>query len=90
MLFCIIIIRHSLSQALLVPVVSRLFRRPVHKILVKACICLDTKQYMHVAISAVSAIVNWVLRGSDKQRKCTHGRSWSMVIYSTNLTVSLN
>jgi hypothetical protein len=57
-LFCISIIRHSLSQALLTPVVSRLFRRPVHKILVKACICFVTKQNMPVAISAVSAIVN--------------------------------
>jgi hypothetical protein len=58
MLFYISIIRHSLYQGLLAPVVSRLFRRPVHKILVKACMCLDTKQNMHVAISDVSAIVN--------------------------------
>jgi hypothetical protein len=58
MLFCISTIRHSLSQALLAPVVPRLFRRSVHKILVKACICLDSNQNMHVAISAVSAIVN--------------------------------
>jgi hypothetical protein len=56
--FYISIIKHSLSQALLAPVVSRLFRWPVHKILVKACICLVTKQNMPVAISAVSAIVN--------------------------------
>jgi hypothetical protein len=45
-------------QALLALVVSRLFRRPVHKILVKACICLNTKQNMTVAISDVGAIVN--------------------------------
>jgi hypothetical protein len=57
-LFCIRIIRHILSQALLAPVVSRLFSRPVHKILVKAFICLVTKQNMPVAISAMSAIVN--------------------------------
>jgi hypothetical protein len=58
MLFCIITIRHSLSQALLALVVSRLFRRPVIKILVKACVCLNTKQNMHVALSAVGAIVD--------------------------------
>jgi hypothetical protein len=58
MLFCIGTIRHILSQALLTPVVSRLFRRPVHRILVKACICLDTKQNMSVAINSVSTIVN--------------------------------
>jgi hypothetical protein len=57
-LFCISNIRHSLYQALLAPVFFRLFRRPVHEILVKACICLVTKQNMPVAISAVSAIVN--------------------------------
>jgi hypothetical protein len=89
-LFCTSIIRHSLSQALLAPVVSRLFRLPVHKIMVKACIFLVTKQNMPVAVNAVSAIVNLLLLGSDKQRKFTHGRSWSMVICSTILIISLN
>jgi hypothetical protein len=58
MLFYMSTIRHSFSRARLVLVVSRLFRRPVHKIMVKECICLNTKQNMHVAVSAVSAIVN--------------------------------
>jgi hypothetical protein len=58
MIFCISTIRNSLSQALLALVVSHLFRRPVHKILVKACICLNTKQNMHIAINDVCAIVN--------------------------------
>jgi hypothetical protein len=57
-LFFISIIRYSLSQDLLAPVVSRLFRRHVHKILVKACIFLVTKQNMPAVISSVIAIVN--------------------------------
>jgi hypothetical protein len=56
--FCISTIMHNLSQALLALLVSRLFRWPGHKILVKVCICFNTKQNVHVAISDVSAIVN--------------------------------
>jgi hypothetical protein len=82
---------NNLSQSLLAPVVSRLVRQHVHKVLVKACIYLDTKQQnMPVTISGVSAIFILLLIGSKKQRKFTHGRSWSMVIYSTNLTISPN
>jgi hypothetical protein len=87
-LFCISIIRHSLYQSLLALVVSRLLRRPVHKILVKTCICLVTKQNIPVAISAVSAIVNCLYFGSDKQRICTYGRSWSIV--KLNLIIYFN
>jgi hypothetical protein len=73
---------HSLSQALLALVVSRLFRRPVNKVLVMACIFLDTKQNMPVAISAVSAIVNLLLLGHDKKMnvlKDAHGPWLSIV-----------